>query len=75
VISLQSTTISDFYYGFFGGFDSIINCEKSSFINMRGTAIKMIKPKIVKITSCVIQRAEGDGIDLKYILPKEDEYS
>jgi hypothetical protein len=54
VISLCSTTVSDFYFGLLGGYNSIINCDKSSFINMRGTSIKMIKPQIVKITSSVI---------------------
>lgn len=42
VISLQSTTISDFYCGILGGFNCIVNCDKSSFINMRGTSIKTI---------------------------------
>jgi hypothetical protein len=42
VISLQSTTISDFHDGLLGGINSIINCDKSSFINMRGTAMKIL---------------------------------
>lgn len=70
VISIQSTTITDFYYGILGGFDSIVNCERSSLINLRGPAIKMIQPKIAKITSSVIQRVTSDGIDIKFIQPK-----
>lgn len=42
VISLQSTTISDFYNGLLGGYNSIINLDKSSIINVRGAAIKLI---------------------------------
>lgn len=72
MISLQSTTISDFYFGVLGGYNSILNCDKSSFINLRGTAVKMIQARILKMTSSVIQRTDGDGIDIKYIQGKTD---
>lgn len=54
VISLNSTTINDFYNGIIGGYNSIINLDKSSIINTRGTAIRMINPRIFKISSSVI---------------------
>ena len=67
VISLQSTTISDFHYGLIGGLNSIINCDKSSFINLRGTAMRIVHPRIVKITSSVIQKVDGDGINIQMV--------
>jgi len=54
VISLNSCTISDFHYGIIGGYNSIINLDKSSIINVRGTAVRIIHPRIFKITACVI---------------------
>lgn len=54
VISLQSTTITDFHFGVLGGQNAILTCDKSSFINMRGTAIQMMQPRIMKMTSSVI---------------------
>jgi len=54
VISLNSTTISDFHNGVLGGYNSIINLDKSSIINSRGTAIRMIHPRIFKLSSSVI---------------------
>jgi hypothetical protein len=54
VVSLQSTTISDFFYGLIGGTECIINCDKSSFVNIRGQAIRLVEPKIAKITSSVV---------------------
>jgi hypothetical protein len=70
VISLQSTTISDFYNGLMGGYNSIINLDKSSIINVRGAAIKLIHPRFFKITSSVIQKTEEEGIEIKLIQPK-----
>lgn len=54
MISLNSTTISDFHYGVIGGYNSIINLDSSSLIDIRGTAIKVIHPKIFKMSSCVL---------------------
>jgi hypothetical protein len=74
VISLNSTTISDFYYGIIGGPNSIMNCEKSSFINIRGTALKIYSPKVLKVTSSVIQKCTNEGIDI-YLLSSENSFS
>ena len=62
VISLNSTTVSDFHFGIVAGFNSIINLDKSSIINTRGVAIRSLQPRILKITSSVIQQCEEDGI-------------
>ena len=70
VISLQSTTISDFHHGILAGYNSIINLDKSSLINIRGTAIKVVHPRIFKMSSSVIQKVEEDGVDIKLIQPK-----
>jgi len=53
VISLQSTTISDFFFGVVAGPYSLLNCDKSTFQNMRGTAVKVDLPKVLKLTSCI----------------------
>jgi len=42
MIYLQSTTISDFFNGVAGGIDAMVSCDKSSFVNIRGTAIKLL---------------------------------
>eukprot|EP00347_Sterkiella_histriomuscorum_P013188 403365673 len=75
VISLNSTTISDFYNGIIGGYNSIINLDKSSIINSRGTAIKMIHPRIFKISSSVIQKCEEDALDIKILQPSKEKYN
>jgi hypothetical protein len=67
VISLNSTTISDFHYGVLGGMNSIINIDKSSLINLRGTALRLVHPRILKVTSSVIQVTEEDGIVIKIV--------
>jgi hypothetical protein len=56
VISLQSTTISDFFFGVVVGPYSLLNCDKSTFLNMRGTAVKAELPKVLKLTSCIFQK-------------------
>lgn len=48
VLSLQSTTIADFHFGVLAGFHSIVNLEKSSIINGRGSAIRVVNPRIFK---------------------------
>jgi len=53
VVSLQSTTIADFYYGVLAGANAICNLDKSSCLNMRGIAVKAIQPRILKVTNCV----------------------
>ena len=75
VVSLQSTTISDFHYGILGGYNSIVNLDKSSVINMRGVGIKLIHPRIFKMQSCIIQKVEEDGIDIIMIQPKMEKSS
>jgi hypothetical protein len=70
VVSLQSTTVSDFHHGILAGYNSIVNLDKSSLINLRGTAIKVVHPRIFKMSSSVIQKVEEDGIEIKLIQPK-----
>ena len=48
LLSLQSTTITDFHFGVLSGFSSILNLEKSSIINGRGSALRLANPKIFK---------------------------
>jgi len=67
VVSLQSTTVSDFHYGILGGFQSIINLEKSSIINVRGTTIKAVNPKIFKLNGCVFQKASKGALDIRLV--------
>lgn len=64
VLSLQSTTISEFHYGILGGFHSVINMEKSSIINSRGTAVKLANPRIFKMQTCIFQKIQGIGLDI-----------
>ena len=72
VLSLQSTTISDFHYGIIGGYNSIVNLEKSSIINNRGTAIKLIHPRIFKMQASIIQKSDDDGIEITFIQNKNE---
>jgi hypothetical protein len=37
---------------------------------MRGTAIKVVHPRIFKMSSSVIQKVEEDGVEIKLIQPK-----
>jgi len=67
VVSLQSTTVSDFFFGVTCGVDSMLNCDKSSFVNIRGRAITLLQPKFAKITSSVIQKCGLEGIDIKLL--------
>lgn len=64
VISLQSTTISDFFYGVLSGPYTLLNCDKSTFLNMRGTAVKVDSPKVLKLTSCIFQKVLQSAVDI-----------
>lgn len=65
VISLQSTSISDFHFGILGGSSSIINLDKSSVINNRGTAIRVINPRVLKVQGAVFQKISGTSIEVR----------
>jgi len=65
VISLSSTTISDFHYGILGGSSSIINMDKSSVINNRGTAIRVVNPRVLKVQGAVFQKIAKTSIEIR----------
>ena len=67
VLSLQSTTISEFHFGILGGIQSIIDLDKSSIINCRGTAIKVANPRIFKVQNCVFQKVSDCTIEVKFV--------
>lgn len=59
--------MTDFHYGVLGGFNSIVNLEKSSIINGRGSALRLANPKIFKVQNCIYQKIVDITIDLRLV--------
>ena len=67
MLSVQSCTIVGFYNCVLGGVNSIVNIDRSSILQARGGAVFMLNPKVLKITGSRVEKANGHGVEVRWL--------
>ena len=64
ILSIKSCNIVNFSLAFLAGANSILSVELSQITYCRHGALVAINPKILKVSGSVIDKVEGNGLEI-----------
>ena len=67
LLSVQSCSINGFYHCVLAGVNSTVNVDRSSLLQARGTAVKTLNPKVLRVSSSSIERAFGHAVEVHWL--------